>query len=215
MQVCSSFQTDNHASSPPLSFFCRPNVFLATQPTASKHWRHDTWYIIMIMVAKFVSYHTHSFQFDYCEHNQTVYISSTQKKSYFHELAQYNNSWIIQRGTTWLNTVTIHCNYSLQMSNLWHVYVTSCQSFVAEYCPIFILFPTLQHNLQQVSVTFKEMRILKSCTQTHKKIITNSQWYKMQSCHMETAEHWITSLLGTNVFSAMWHPKRRCFCLKS
>jgi len=38
MQVCSSLQTDNHASNPPLSFFysgCLP----AAQPTASKHRR--------------------------------------------------------------------------------------------------------------------------------------------------------------------------------
>jgi len=40
MQVCTLFQTDNHASTPPLSFLqagcpsCRPT-------TASKHWRHS------------------------------------------------------------------------------------------------------------------------------------------------------------------------------
>jgi len=32
--ICSSFQTDNHASTSPLSFY-RPDA----QPTASKHWR--------------------------------------------------------------------------------------------------------------------------------------------------------------------------------
>jgi len=31
MQLCTLFQTDNHASTPPLSFFT------AAQPTASKH----------------------------------------------------------------------------------------------------------------------------------------------------------------------------------
>jgi len=36
MQVCTSLQTDNHASTPPLSFY-RPDAFPATQPTASKH----------------------------------------------------------------------------------------------------------------------------------------------------------------------------------
>jgi len=36
MQVCISLQTDNHASTPPLSFY-RPDAFPATQPTASKH----------------------------------------------------------------------------------------------------------------------------------------------------------------------------------
>ena len=36
MQVCTSLQTDNHASTPPLSFY-RPAALPATQPTASKH----------------------------------------------------------------------------------------------------------------------------------------------------------------------------------
>jgi len=40
MQVCTSLQTDNHASTPPLSFFYRPYALPAAQPTASKHWRH-------------------------------------------------------------------------------------------------------------------------------------------------------------------------------
>jgi len=44
MQVCTSLQTDNHASMPPLSFY-RPYALPATQPTASKHWRQQghTW----------------------------------------------------------------------------------------------------------------------------------------------------------------------------
>ena len=37
MQVCTSLQTDNHASTPPLSFFYRPGALPAAQPTASKH----------------------------------------------------------------------------------------------------------------------------------------------------------------------------------
>ena len=36
MQVCTSLQTDNHASTPLLSFY-RPNALPAPQPTASKH----------------------------------------------------------------------------------------------------------------------------------------------------------------------------------
>ena len=36
MQVCTSLQTDNHASTPPLSFH-RPDALSAAQPTASKH----------------------------------------------------------------------------------------------------------------------------------------------------------------------------------
>ena len=41
MQVCTALQTDNHASTPPLSFY-RPDALLAAQPTASKHWRHKS-----------------------------------------------------------------------------------------------------------------------------------------------------------------------------
>ena len=40
MQVCNSLQTDNHASNPTTQFFYRPDALPATQPTASKHWRH-------------------------------------------------------------------------------------------------------------------------------------------------------------------------------
>jgi len=43
MQVCTSLQTDNHASTPPLSFY-RPDALPAAQPTASKHWRQRTKY---------------------------------------------------------------------------------------------------------------------------------------------------------------------------
>ena len=44
MQVCTSLQTDNHASTPSLRFLqagCShaSQVMSATQPTASKHWR--------------------------------------------------------------------------------------------------------------------------------------------------------------------------------
>jgi len=37
MQVCTLLQTDNHASTLPLSFFYRPDALSVTQPTASKH----------------------------------------------------------------------------------------------------------------------------------------------------------------------------------
>ena len=42
--ICKSAprQTDNHTSTPPLKFFYRPDALLATQPTASKHWRQNT-----------------------------------------------------------------------------------------------------------------------------------------------------------------------------
>jgi len=37
MEVCTLLQTDNHASTPPLSFFYKLDALPATQPTASKH----------------------------------------------------------------------------------------------------------------------------------------------------------------------------------
>ena len=40
MQVCTSLQTDNHASTPPLSFY-RPDDLPAAQETVSKHRRHS------------------------------------------------------------------------------------------------------------------------------------------------------------------------------
>ena len=43
MQVCTSLQTENHANTPPLVFY-RPDALPATQPTASKHWRHQIWW---------------------------------------------------------------------------------------------------------------------------------------------------------------------------
>ena len=39
MQVCAALQTENHASTPPLKFFYRPDALPAAQPTASNHWR--------------------------------------------------------------------------------------------------------------------------------------------------------------------------------
>ena len=37
--ICTSLQTDNHASTSLLHIFYRPDALPATQPTASKHWR--------------------------------------------------------------------------------------------------------------------------------------------------------------------------------
>ena len=39
MQVCTSLQTDNHASTPTTQVFYRPDALPAAQPTASKHCR--------------------------------------------------------------------------------------------------------------------------------------------------------------------------------
>jgi len=38
--ICTSLQTDNHASTSTLSFFYRSDTLPAAQPTVSKHWRH-------------------------------------------------------------------------------------------------------------------------------------------------------------------------------
>jgi len=38
--ICTSLQTDNHAIASPFSFY-RPDALSVTQPTASKHWRHN------------------------------------------------------------------------------------------------------------------------------------------------------------------------------
>ena len=45
MQVCTLLQTDNHTSIPS-SVFYRPGALPATQPAASKHWRHLTTMLI-------------------------------------------------------------------------------------------------------------------------------------------------------------------------
>ena len=41
--ICTSLQTDNHASTSSFHIFYRPDALPAAQPTASKHWRHTTW----------------------------------------------------------------------------------------------------------------------------------------------------------------------------
>ena len=38
--ICTSLQTDNHASTSSLHIFNRPDALPAAQPTASNHWRH-------------------------------------------------------------------------------------------------------------------------------------------------------------------------------
>jgi len=40
MQVCTSLQTDNHTSTPPLCFY-RPYALPADQPKVSEHWRQQ------------------------------------------------------------------------------------------------------------------------------------------------------------------------------
>jgi len=47
--ICTSLQTDNHASSSPLSFY-RPDALPAAQPTASEHWRMKALRMSVILV---------------------------------------------------------------------------------------------------------------------------------------------------------------------
>jgi len=47
--ICTSLQTDNHASTSPLSFY-RPDALPTAQPTASKHWRRWRSYLKPIMI---------------------------------------------------------------------------------------------------------------------------------------------------------------------
>ena len=58
MQICTSLQTNNHASTLPLSFY-RPDALPAAQPTVSKHWKHfflnDN---AMLSTSYFVHYHS-------------------------------------------------------------------------------------------------------------------------------------------------------------
>jgi len=59
MQVCTSLQTDNLASIPPLNFY-RPNALPATQPTASKHRRHCLYTTHIIITHSLTHRHTHT-----------------------------------------------------------------------------------------------------------------------------------------------------------
>jgi len=47
--ICTSLQTDNHASTSPISFY-RPDALAATQLTASKHRRHNEWLINELII---------------------------------------------------------------------------------------------------------------------------------------------------------------------
>jgi len=64
MQVCTSLQTENHASNPPLSFY-RPDALPAAQPTASKHWRQNTaannWLLIGLQAEQTIAIHNRKF----------------------------------------------------------------------------------------------------------------------------------------------------------
>ena len=60
MQVCTSLQKDNHASTP-LIFFYRPDALPAAQPTASKHWRQKHCYHLYLYKYSIIPSLFHSF----------------------------------------------------------------------------------------------------------------------------------------------------------
>jgi len=45
--IFTSLQIDNHAHTSPFSFY-RPDALPASQPTMSKHWRHNILYTLQI-----------------------------------------------------------------------------------------------------------------------------------------------------------------------
>jgi len=57
MQVCTSLQTYNQASTPPLKFFYRPDALPAAQPTASKH--YVSYRVHIKIASRIVSYQQH------------------------------------------------------------------------------------------------------------------------------------------------------------
>ena len=68
MQVCISLQKDNHASTPPLSFFYMPDALPAAQPTASKHWRHEKYKIQLRVMQANRTIPTNSHQWKFTIH---------------------------------------------------------------------------------------------------------------------------------------------------
>jgi len=80
-------QTDNHASTSPLSFY-RPDALPATQPTASKQWRQ----IVFIIIISYFHYlltesllctcYSRNISVDSTKTNYTLFNSSTNWNSY-------------------------------------------------------------------------------------------------------------------------------------
>ena len=46
--ICNSLRTDNHASTSPLNFFYRPDALPDAQPTVSKHWRQNFFWLYQL-----------------------------------------------------------------------------------------------------------------------------------------------------------------------
>jgi len=92
MQVCTSLQTDNHANTPPLKVFYRPDALAAAQPTASKH-RKATW---AISVTK-----------SCCRHSLTIYAITTVVERRSSEVVSTHLTKTVQFITLWASTFLV------------------------------------------------------------------------------------------------------------
>jgi len=134
--ICKSFapsfrvQTDDHASTSPLSFY-RPNALPAAQPSESKHWRHKHWrhnnrpislkviyYLLIIIIpnqhlASIQQVHTSKLCHK-CKsmfHNNVFNMKKTStwnKESYIHQISYktFNNSFTTVL-ITWQRSINI------------------------------------------------------------------------------------------------------------
>ena len=77
--ICTSLQTDNHDSTSTLSFY-RPDALPTIQPTASKHWRHDTCNINMYNYKCNINYNVLMLYWALTIHNNFA-VEYTQKNT--------------------------------------------------------------------------------------------------------------------------------------
>jgi len=112
MHVWTSLQTDNHASTPPLSF-CKPDALPATRPTASKHWRqHILLQSGIFLLFDFSLYELHFWVYLFlseisprcCAHAHIVYILSTQPSILHGTYSPTNLFWLL---TWWRKDINI------------------------------------------------------------------------------------------------------------
>jgi len=115
MQVCTSLQTDNHTSTPPLSFY-RPDTLPAAQPTASKHWRQQYWTTLVKIKNWQLWIKQHESPIAQCNLAKSTYGPSICKLSLQQDLKL---------------TVTMHINYWQLMRG--HL-ITGCGSKIIFFC---------------------------------------------------------------------------------
>jgi len=96
--ICTSLQTDNHASTSPLSFY-RPAIMPTAQPTASKHWRCKSVMAFFWNIACLQNKQTEDITDD--TKSSTIHV---QDKSKYH--MKHNNSSAPEN-----RRVTLHSQY--------------------------------------------------------------------------------------------------------